>query len=89
MTSSGSSLGGELQNRALHRVSLLSAPVETLEHEVTDTADCQDYQRTDGHVDSFLDPVPTHGVSLAGQDQMLVKQVGEVVKLMYYLALTP
>ena len=46
--------------------SLWSAPVETLEHEIPNAADCQDNKRTDGHVDSFLDPVPARAISLAG-----------------------
>jgi len=59
--------------------SLWSAPVEILEHEISDTVNFQYYKQTDVHVVSFLNPGFCCGISLAGDDQMLMKQVGKVL----------
>jgi hypothetical protein len=67
--------------------SLRLAPVEALEHQIAETANCQGNEWADGHV-HFQDPVSADCISLAGQGQMLMKQAGQIVKLMYHLALT-
>jgi hypothetical protein len=65
-----------------------SVPAQTFVNEICNTTNGQENKWTDDRVHVHIKhSVLADGICLPRQDQMLMKQAGQVIELVYYLAL--